>query len=61
MEVLTILSSLVCFSNHFEQVDVLFNKDKEYIPITMERTSLKCMIMWDLIKASQTDTMLELR
>ncbi len=58
---MTILSSLVCFPNHFEQLDVLSNKDKEYLPITMDRTSLKRMIMRDLIKASQNDSMLESR
>jgi hypothetical protein len=61
VEALTILSSLVCFPNHFEQLDVLSSKDKEYIPITMDRTSLKRMIMRDLIKASQNDAMLESR
>lgn len=58
---MTILSSLVCFPNHFEQLDVLSNKDKEYIPVPMDRTSLKRMIMRDLIKASQNDSMLESR
>ncbi|CAF1045593.1 unnamed protein product [Rotaria sp. Silwood1] len=61
VEALTILSSLVCFPNHFEQLDVLSTKDKEYIPTTMDRTSLKRMIMRDLIKASQNDAMLESR
>ncbi len=61
VEALTILSSLVCFPNHFEQLDVLSSKDKEYAPSTMERTSLKRMIMRDLIKASQNDAMLESR
>ncbi|CAF3004104.1 unnamed protein product [Rotaria sp. Silwood2] len=61
VEALTILSSLVCFPNHFEQLDVLSTKDKEYVPTTMDRTSLKRMIMRDLIKASQHDAMLESR
>ncbi|CAF0735212.1 unnamed protein product [Adineta ricciae] len=63
VEALTILSSLVCFPNHFEQLDVLSNKEKEkeYVPVTMDRTLLKRMIMRDLIKASQLDPMLESR
>lgn len=61
VEALTILSGLVCFPNHFEQLDVLSNKDTEFLPTTMERTALKRMIMRDLIKASQNDAMLESR
>ncbi|CAF1014308.1 unnamed protein product [Adineta steineri] len=61
VEALTILSSLVCFPNHFEQLDVLSAKDKEYVPVTMDRTQLKRMIMSDLIKASQNDSVLESR
>lgn len=61
VEALTILSSLVCFPNHFEQLDVLVAKDKEYAPATMERTALKRMIMRDLVRASQHDPMLESR
>jgi hypothetical protein len=58
---LTILSSLVCFPNHYEQLDVLSNKDNEYAPVVMDRTSLKRMIMRDLIKAAQNDAMLDSR
>ncbi|CAM4909312.1 unnamed protein product [Rotaria socialis] len=61
VEALTILSSLVCFPNHFEQLDVLTNKEKDFAPVPMDRTSLKRMIMRDLIKASQNDVMLESR
>ncbi|CAF5040308.1 unnamed protein product, partial [Rotaria magnacalcarata] len=61
VEALTILSSLVCFPNHFEQLDVLTNKEKDFTPVPMDRTSLKRMIMRDLIKASQNDVMLESR
>ncbi|CAF0804920.1 unnamed protein product [Didymodactylos carnosus] len=61
IEALTILSSLVCFPNHFEQLDVFDPKEKNYSVVTMDRTYLKRMIMRDLIKASEKDTMLESR
>ncbi|CAF1505412.1 unnamed protein product, partial [Didymodactylos carnosus] len=61
VEALTILSSLVCFPNHFEQLDVFILKEKDYSTVTMDRAYLKRMIMRDLIKASEKDTMLESR
>ncbi|CAF4495891.1 unnamed protein product, partial [Rotaria socialis] len=42
-------------------LDVLTNKEKDFAPVPMDRTSLKRMIMRDLIKASQNDVMLESR
>ncbi|CAF4240865.1 unnamed protein product, partial [Rotaria magnacalcarata] len=61
VEALTLLSRLVCFPNHFEQLDVLTNNEKDFASVLMDRTSLKRMIMRDLIKASQNDVMLESR
>ncbi|CAF1292177.1 unnamed protein product [Rotaria magnacalcarata] len=61
VEALTLLSRLVCFPNHFEQLDVLTNNEKHFASVLMDRTSLKRMIMRDLIKASQNDVMLESR